>query len=190
MTNRQEPVPDDALIESIQGGDGRAAARLYERHVDRVHRICYRIVPDHSQVQDCVQEVWLKVFRKLSRSRCDGPFVAWLNTVTANTAIDYHRKWVRNSNHVKRGDIGPHTEATDEHPGSLQLDSGLLQERIRDALETISVNQRTAFILRYYEEIPIAEIAQTIGCTEGTVRTHIRRSLLALRAKLAGKVDV
>ena len=81
MTNRQEPVPDDALMESIQGGDGSAAARLYERHVDRVHRICYRIVPDHSQVQDCVQEVWLKVFRKLGRSPCDGPFAAWLNSV-------------------------------------------------------------------------------------------------------------
>lgn len=188
MTNRH--VLDDALIESVQGGDGSAAARLYDRHVDRVHRICYRIVPDHSQVQDCVQEVWLKVFRKLSRYRCDGPFSAWLNTVTANTAIDYYRKWVRNRNHVKSADIAPYTEAADENLASLQLDSGLIQERIRDALETISENQRTAFILRYYEEIPIAEIARTIGCTEGTARTHIRRSLLALRAKLAGKVDV
>lgn len=190
MTNRQEPVPDDALMESIQGGDGSAAARLYERHVDRVHRIRYRIVPDHSQVQDCVQEVWLKVFRKLGRSRCDGPFAAWLNTVAANTAVDYYRKWVRSRNHVKSGEICPHTEAADENLESLQLDNGLIQKRIRDALETISVNQRTAFVLRYYEEIPIAEIARTIGCTEGTVRTHIRRSLLALRAELAGKVGV
>ena len=188
--NRQDPVPDEALVEAIQGGDSNAAGQLYYRHVDRVHRICYRVVPDHSQVQDCVQEVWLKVFRKLGRSRCDGPFVAWLNAVTANTAIDYYRKWVRDRNHVKNGEIHPHTVARDENPGSLPLDSALIEERIRDALETISVNQRTAFILRYYEEIPIAEIAQTIGCTEGTVRTHIRRSLLALRAKLAGKVDV
>jgi len=57
-------------------------------------------------------------------------------------------------------------------------------------LERISVNQRTAFILRYYEEIPVTEIAQTLGCSEGAVRTHISRSLLALRAKLAGKIDI
>ena len=187
--NRQDLVPDEALIEAVQEGDRNAAAWLYNRHVDRVHRICYRIVLDPSQVQDCVQEVWLKVFRKLGRFRCDKSFAAWLNSVTANTAIDYYRKWIRHKNHINSGGIHPGT-AADENPGNRQLDSALIQERIRDALETISVNQRTAFILRYYEDMTIAEIAQTLGCTEGAVRTHIRRSLLALRAKLAGKIDV
>ncbi len=187
--NRQDPVPDEALIEAAQGGDRNAAAWLYDRHIDRVHRICCRIVLDPSQVPDCVQEVWLKVFRKLDRFRCDRSFVAWLNTVTANTAIDYYRKLARRGNHISSGGIHP-AAAADDNPGNRQLDSELIHERIRDALETISVNQRTAFALRYYEEIPIAEIAQTLGCTEGAARTHIRRSLLALRAKLAGKIDV
>jgi RNA polymerase sigma-70 factor, ECF subfamily len=190
MMKPQDPVPDEALIEAIQGGDRNAAACLYHRHVDRVHRICYRIVPEPGQVQDCVQEVWLKVFRKLGRFRSDRPFTAWLNTVTANTAIDHYRKWVRDRKHGQASGIAPNTVATDENPGSRRLDSGLVQTRIRAALETISVNQRTAFVLRYYEEMPIAEIAQIIGCTQGAVRTHIRRSLLALRAKLAGKIDV
>ncbi len=190
--NRQDPVPDKALIEAIQRGDRNAAAWLYKRHVDRVHRICYRIVLDPSQVQDCVQEVWLKVFRKLGRFHCDRPFAAWLNTVTANTAIDYYRKWIRhrNRNRIINGGIHPGTAATNENPGNRQLDGALIQERIREALETISVNQRTAFVLRYYEEMSIADIAQALGCSEGAVRTHIRRSLLALRAKLAGKIDV
>ncbi len=190
MMNRQDPVTDETLIEAVQRGDRNAAARLYDRHVDRVHRICYRIVLDPSQVQDCVQEVWLKVFRKLDRFRCDRSFAAWLNTVTANTAIDYYRKLARHRNNVNSGGIHPGTPATDENPGNRQLDSAHIQERIRDALETISVNQRTAFVLRYYEEMPISEIAQALGCSEGAVRTHIRRSLLALRAKLAGKIDV
>lgn len=184
-----DPVSDEALIEAIQAGDRDAAARLYQRHVDRVHRICYRIVPDPGQVQDCVQEVWLKVFRKLGRFRCDRSFTAWLNTVTANTAIDYYRKWTRQRKHSQGLGIDPNTVATNENSGSQQMDNTLVQARIRAALETISVNQRTAFALRYYEEIPIAEIAQIIGCTEGAVRTHIRRSLLALRTKLAGKIE-
>jgi len=190
MMNQRDPVPDEALVEAIQGGDRNAAARLYERHVDRVHRICYRIVPDTAQVQDCVQEVWLKVFRKLGRFRCDCSFATWLNTVTANTAIDHYRKWVRRRSHVNSAGIHAGTVATDENPGDQQLDSAVIQERIRAALDKISANQRTAFVLRYYEEMPIAEIARIIGCTEGAVRTHIRRSLLALRAKLAGKIDI
>ena len=190
MMNRQDPVPDEALIEAAQGGDRNAAAWLYDRHVDRVHRICYRIVLDPSQVQDCVQEVWLKVFRKLGQFSCDKSFAAWLNAVTANTAIDYYRKWIRHRNYINNGEIQPGTATTDENPGHRQLDSAHIQQRIREALEKISVNQRTAFVLRYYEDMPVAEIAQTLGCSEGAVRTHIRRSLLALRAKLAGKIDV
>ncbi|NQV36255.1 MAG: sigma-70 family RNA polymerase sigma factor [Phycisphaeraceae bacterium] len=190
MMNQQDTVPDEALVEATQRGDRHAAARLYNRHGDRVHRICYRIVPDPSQVQDCVQEVWLKVFQKLGRFRCDGSFATWLNTVTANTAIDHYRKWVGHSRHVKCGGTHPDTAAMDENPGNEQLDNALIHERICDALEGISVNQRTAFVLRYYEDVPISEIATIIGCTQGAVRTHIRRSLLALRAKLAGKIDV
>ena len=188
--NQQDPVSDEALIKAVQKGDRNAAAWLYNRHIDRVHRICYRIVLDPSQVQDCVQEVWLKVFRKLDRFQCDRSFAAWLNTVTANTAIDYYRKWVRRRNYINNGEINPSTAAMDENPGNRQLDSALFQERIREALEKISVNQRTAFVLRYYEEMSIVEIAQALGCSKGAVRTHIRRSLLALRAKLAGKIDV
>ena len=190
MMNRQDPVPDEALIEAIQAGDRNAAAWSYSRYVDRVHRICYRIVLDPSQVQDCVQEVWLKVFRKLGRFRCDRSFAAWLNSVTANTAIDYYRKWIKHRSRINSYEIHTGASATDENPGDRQLDNAVVQRRIREALETISVNQRTAFVLRYYEEMPIAEIARALGCTRGAVRTHIRRSLLALRAKLAGKVDV
>jgi RNA polymerase sigma factor (sigma-70 family) len=93
--NRRDWNCDEVLIEAIQRGDGDAAACLYHRHIDRVHRICYRIVLDPSQVPDCVQEVWLKVFRSLGRFRCERSFVAWLNSATANTAIDYYRRWKR-----------------------------------------------------------------------------------------------
>ena len=185
--NRQCHVSDEALIEAIKNGDRNAAAWLYNRHVERVHRICYRIILDTSQVQDCVQEVWLKVFRNIERFQCSKSFASWLNTVTANSAIDYYRKWIRHENHIDSDGI--RAVVTDENPGERKLDRAFIQQRIREALESISVNQRTAFILRYFEEIPVTEIAETLGCTEGAVRTHIRRSLIALRAKLAGKLD-
>lgn len=185
--NRHYPVSDGALIEAIKKGDKNAAAWLYHRHVDRVNRICYRIVLDPSQVQDCVQEVWLKVFRNIDQFQCSKSFAGWLNTVTANTAIDYYRKWIRHENLIDSDEMK--VVITDENPGERKLDGALIEQRIREALEKVSVNQRTAFILRYFEEMPITEIAETLGCTEGAVRTHIRRSLLALRSKLAGKLN-
>jgi RNA polymerase sigma-70 factor (ECF subfamily) len=185
--NRHYPVSDGALIEAVKKGDKNAAAWLYHRHVDRVNRICYRIVLDPSHVQDCVQEVWLKVFRNIDRFQCSKSFAGWLNAVTANTAIDYYRKWIKHDSRLDNDEI--RVVVTDENSGEQKLDGALIEQRIREALEKVSANQRAAFILRYFEEMPVAEIAETIGCTEGAVRTHIRRSLLALRSKLAGKLN-
>jgi RNA polymerase sigma-70 factor (ECF subfamily) len=187
--NGHDWISDKALIEAIQRGDRDAAACLYHRHIDRVHRICCRIVLDPSQTLDCVQEVWLKVFRSLGRLRCRRSFAAWLNAVAANTAIDYYRRSRRQGNHVDIDDPEVESLVADEQADMQPLDGPLMQQRIRKALEEISVSQRTAFVLRYYEDMPLPEIAGILGCREGTVRTHIRRCLLALRAKLTAKLN-
>jgi RNA polymerase sigma-70 factor (ECF subfamily) len=187
MMNEHDSISDRILIEAIQQGDRDAAARLYHRHVDRVHRICYRIVLDGSQVADCVQEVWLKVFRKLSGFRCEKSFAAWLNSVAAHTAIDFYRRSQRRGRHVGIDEVGSDALPSEPASDGRELDTALVQKRIREALEEITVNQRTAFVLRYFEQMAPSEIAGVLGCREGTVRTHIRRCLVALRAKLAVK---
>lgn len=187
--NPDYPVSDEALIKAAQRGDREAAAWLYHRHVERVHRICYRIVLDPSQVPDCVQEVWLKVFGNLDRFRSGRSFAAWLNTVAAHTAIDYYRKCLRQRSHPGTSETYVEALAADQTPGSRPTDEALVQQQIQEALEEISVNQRTAFVLRYFEEMSTAEIARILNCSEGTVRVHIRRALLALRGRLAGKIN-
>jgi RNA polymerase sigma-70 factor (ECF subfamily) len=126
--------------------------------------------------------------RALDRFRSGKSFAAWLNTVAANTAIDFYRKWTRQRNHPDVEETYVKALAADEQPGIQQADEAPLQQKVQEALEQISVNQRTAFILRYFEDMPTAEIARVLGCAEGTVRVHIRRSLLALRVRLAGKL--
>lgn len=185
MMDGHDSISDRALVEAIQQGDGDAAACLYHRHVDRVHRICYRIVLDGSQVADCVQEVWLKVFRNLGRFQGERSFVAWLNSVAANTAIDYYRKCRRRGTHVGIDDIASEALPAEHPKDGQQLDEALVQRRIHEALEEITVKQRTAFVLRYFEGMSPSEIAGVLGCREGTVRTHIQRCLISLRTKLA-----
>jgi len=182
-----DSISDGALVKAAQQGDEDAAACLYHRHVDRVHRICYRIVLDGSQVTDCVQEVWLKVFRNLGRFQCEKSFAAWLNRVAANTAIDYYRRWRKQGRHVGIDEVPFEALPTEEPRGAKNLDDAAVRKRIHEALEEITVNQRTAFVLRYFEDMSPAQIAQVLGCREGTVRTHVRRGLLALRAKLTGQ---
>jgi len=186
---RYDSNSDEALIEAIQRGDGDAAACLYYRHIDRVHRICCRIVLDSSQAPDCVQEVWLKVFRNLGRFRCERSFTAWLNAVAANTAIDYYRRATRQGHHADIDEIGAESLVADEEPAESPFDGPAVRRRVREALEDVSANQRTALVLRYFEDMPVPEIARVLQCREGTVRTHIRRCLLTLRAKLATRLN-
>ena len=184
-----DTISDEALIQAIRQGDEHAAACLYQRHVDRVHRICYRIVLDHSQVTDCVQDVWLKVFRKLDRFRSEKSFSTWLNRVAAHTAIDYCRRWRRNGRHVGLDNVPAETLLAEPAYDGRKLDEAVVQRRIHEALQDITAKQRTAFVLRYFEEMSPAEIARVLGCREGTVRTHIQRCLVSLRAKLAAKIE-
>jgi RNA polymerase sigma-70 factor (ECF subfamily) len=187
--DEHDGITDKALVEAAQRGDRDAAACLYHRHIDRVHRICRRIVLDSSLAQDCVQEVWLKVFRSLGRFRGRSSFGAWLNSVAAHTAIDHYRRSKRRGHQVDMDDPAVESLAAAEPAEEQQLDGRLARQRIHEALEQISVSQRTAFVLRYYEDMPLPEIARILGCRQGTVRTHIRRCLLALRARLAAKLN-
>lgn len=186
---RYDLMSDEGLIEAVQRGDRDAATRLYQRHIDRIHRICYRIVLDSSQVPDCVQEVWTKVFQNLGRFQCERSFAAWLNAVAAHTAIDYYRRCKRQGSHVDIDEIGGEALAADDRVDSRQLDDATIRQQIHQALEEVSVSQRTAFVLRYFEGTPLPEIARTLGCREGTVRTHLRRCLLALRARLTVQLN-
>ena len=131
----------------------------------------------------------MKVFRNIDRFRSGRSFAAWLNTVTANTAIDYYRKWIKQKYHLDMDKRYAEVLAADKQPGSHPSDKAHVQQKIQAALEEISVNQRAAFTLRYFEQMSTADIARILGCAEGTVRVHIRRSLLALRARLTGKIN-
>ncbi|MEN6577667.1 MAG: sigma-70 family RNA polymerase sigma factor [Phycisphaerales bacterium] len=177
------------MIEAIGRGDGDAAACLYHRHIDRVHRICCRIVLDSSQAPDCVQEVWMKVFRNLGRFRCERSFATWLNAVAANTAIDFYRRSRRRGRPVDLDETSMESLLAECDEPDRQFDDATVRQEIQEALEQIGVNQRTAFVLRYFENMSLEEIARTLRCREGTVRTHIRRCLLSLRARLAARLN-
>ena len=131
------------------------------------------MLPDRARpcgrAKDCVQEVWLECFA-ISADSGQRSFAAWLNAVAANTAIDHYRRLKRRGSPVDIDEPRVEALAADEPAGEQQLDDRVIRQRIQEALEQISVNQRTAFVLRYYEDTPLPQIARILGCREGTVR--------------------
>ena len=131
----------------------------------------------------------MKVFRHLGRFRCERSFATWLNAVAANTAIDFYRRCKRRGRSVGIDETCMESLVAEQNGANPQFDDETIRREIRDALGQISVSQRTAFVLRSFEGMPLPEIAKVLRCRQGTVRTHIRRCLLSLRAKLAAKLS-
>lgn len=176
---------DQELVIAARKRDEHAAQQLYERYSDSVHAICYRILLDRAMVLDCMQEIWLKFFRSLETLEVKGSVKGWLTRIAVNTAIDVYRKR-RNHGVVVDLEDGVIDSIQPVEPlGTSQLEETEWKDKILAVLHQLSFAQRTAFVLRYMEDVPNSEIAEILGCAEGTVRSHIRRSILTLRKRLA-----
>jgi len=183
-------LSEDALIERVKEGDGAAAAQLYTCYTDHVSRICFRIVLDSSQVKDCTQEVWLKFFRSVQRYKSGSSVKSWLTTIAVNTAIDFYRKQLKSVNKIDLDELHTLPSVSRDVCGRTKLEEKEIQSMILKALTNLSVSQRTAFMLRFFEQASTAEIAEILGCAEGTVRSHIRRAILFIRKRLSNTLAV
>ncbi len=183
MQNDNSPL-DSELLAAAARGDEYSAARLYHRYANLIYRICFRVLPDESQAKDCAQEVWLKVFKNQQRFRADSSFRSWITTIAVNCTIDWIRKYSRivpvSENELVTDMLFVQTETARQ-----QLEEEKIQRSIRQALGRMSVQQRVSFVLRHYEGESLANIAQFLQCSEGTVKTHIHRAVVALRQVLS-----
>ncbi len=188
MENGHSPSDAD-LVRLARTGDQQAAARLYHRYADAVHRIAYRVLLEPAAAKDCCQEVWIKVFRKLDTFNSSSNFSGWINTIAVRTAIDEYRKRGR-SNHIEMEESALDAFTHESASARKNLAEHETQKQIEAALSCLSVAQRAAFVLRHYEGESIEFIAQQLDCHPGTVKTHIHRAVKVLRSKLAPLKEV
>lgn len=158
-----------------------AMAELYREHYPAIARYVLRRVAGRSDADDIVAEVFLTMVRCLPRYRQRGaPFRAWLYRL----ATDQIARWARRR---RRQMI----KQLDEHPGK-QADASQNDraEVLRVVLATLPGKFQNALALHYLEELSIAEIAQVLGCAEGTVKSRLARGRDLLRARLSQRQDL
>jgi RNA polymerase sigma-70 factor (ECF subfamily) len=183
------PSDDTAIVADILGGDRDAFRVLVDRESAAVVRACHRILGNLSEAEDVAQEAFVTAYRSLATWRGEGPFGAWLSRIAVRLALRQvaRRKnvtWVRPS----AGEDGdqllralPASRATD--PEGLAL-RGEHQRAVRDAIARLDEPYREVVALRFFAERSLDEIASITGRPLGTVKTHLHRGLLRLRARL------
>ena len=170
------PEPDDELLEQARSGDRRALELLLDRHADRIHAVCRRIVADPHDALDATQEALLAVARGIARFDGTARFTTWCYRVATNAALDELRRARRRPVAVEL----PPT-ATDPRDAMTAVDARL---DVDAALQTLAPEFRVAVVLRDLCDLDYDEIANVLSIPPGTVRSRIARGRAALAAAL------
>jgi len=180
---------DQLLVERVQKGDKRAFDLLIQKYQHRIVSLVSRYVSDPVEAQDVAQEAFIKAYRAVKRFRGESAFYTWLYRIAINTA----KNWIvaKNrrppSNDIDAADAEQYA-ISDRLRENSTPESELLREEIeKTVFETIARlpdDLRTAIILREMDGMSYEEIAVTMECPIGTVRSRIFRAREAIDEKL------
>ena len=171
----------DELLTRARAGESSAFAALVRRYQRTVYSIALRMLSDRHRAEDLAQEVFLQLYRTLDNIESDTHLAFWLRKVAVNRAIDRMRQ-------ESRYEGEPLTEAAAivEQVG----EDPLLQRRMAELVAQLPPAARAVVVLRYQEDLDPTDIASTLDMSINTVKSHLKRSLTLLRARVQGTAIV
>jgi RNA polymerase sigma-70 factor, ECF subfamily len=168
------------LIGRVLGGDGAAERELYERHVDRVYRLAYRLADgDADLARDFSQDVFIRAFDRLSEFRGDAALSTWLHSITVSVALNGMRKVKRWR--ARETDLNEATSVGATVRG-VEPD---LRTRLKAAIARLPIKYRIVFTMYDVEGYTHDEIGRALGMPTGTSKARLARARAKLRTELA-----
>jgi len=189
-----EAQVDQLLVERVQKGDKKAFDLLIAKYQHRIVSLVARYVSDQTEALDVAQEAFIKAYKAIDRFRGDSAFYTWLYRIAINTA----KNWlVARKRRPPASDI----DATDAEQFDMESrlkeqgtpENEMMREEIKrtvfDTIAELPDDLRTAIILREIEGMSYEDIAITMDCPIGTVRSRIFRAREAIDGKLKPLMD-
>ncbi len=184
------PLPDEDLVAGTLGGDEGAFSELYERYRHPVYATAYRIIQNPEDAQDATQEIFVKLYRSLSGwNREKAKFSTWLYRLAANHAIDCWRARRRRFEDQIPG--GPEDRPAREYrlgdairSPQREAENREQVDEIRRCVDLLPELQKKVFVLRFFQEMKLEDIAEMEECSLGTVKTSLFRASQTVRKAL------
>lgn len=177
-----EPADGARPVASDADTDGAFAdalvVRLFETEGVSLVRLARLFVDDRNAAEDLVQEAFIRLARSAHRIENPSRAAAYLRSIVLNLARDHNRRGLVSLRHQL---------PFDDHQASIEDEITIRDDRrdVIEALRDIAPRQRDCLVLRYFHELGIDDIAETLGVSRNSVKTHLRRGLDALEARLA-----
>lgn len=194
MKNRNDlnykSLDEKQLALALKKGDSKAFDEIVRRFQGRIYAAAYRVTGNREDALDVAQESLIKVLRKIDAWQPTGGFLSWILRLTTNHAIDHIRRRARRRQEPLDETVLNETEGVPVEPVSFDTGNEVraheIEQRIRASLVLLSPMQRKVFVMRHFEGFSLADIAQDLNCTVGSVKVHLFRAVKKLRDELSG----
>ena len=180
-------LDDRTLVRLVVEGDSRAFEPLIMRHKDNIYAMLVKRASNSDDVEDLLQEAFMKAFVNINRYNPDYDFGAWICTIAKNTFVDFNRsrrsKALNPENNLPlEGRCTNNAQAASPTPEE-SIINAQQRAQIERYIATLPADYRELFILRFIEEYTYEEIAEALQMKLGTVKTRIFR-VRAMMSKL------
>lgn len=177
------------IVDKAKHGNKKAFNQLVEMYQDKVLYLAFDLLGDWDEAKDIAQEAFIRAYQKLKDFQGKAHFSSWIYRIAVNLCMDVHRKRKRSpheslDNTLQNGYEPKSILENSNDTAGRSLEQLELRTQIDDALKQLSLNQRTAIVLRYFHERSTREIAAIMDCSENTVRIHFFRAMDKLKESL------
>jgi RNA polymerase sigma-70 factor (ECF subfamily) len=187
--------PDVQLMLAFKQGDDDAFERLMRKHYRSVLNFIARFIGRPAAAEDLAQEVFLRIYRSRSRYAPKARFRTWMFTIARNISLNEIRRSGKSEDLIRQGDPDDWSSTSSspqsgDAPGP-EAELLLLErrEKVHRAIATLPDNQRSAVLLRRFEDLSYAEIASVLGVSQKAVKSLLSRAKVNLRQRLAEFIE-
>ncbi len=176
-------MKDKILIDLLKEGDMSAMEAIYHKKYKNIFRIAFRYTGIKEEAEDIMQETFIKIYKKIDKFKYEdeNSFDRWITRICINLSLDWLRKKRRERlfllNVFSNHDREKFSANNDEK-------NNITRQNFEQAISKLSPKQKTAFILRYFEEYSIGDIAEIMKCSANTVKKHLQRGMRKLKKTL------
>jgi len=184
LSSGEAGLDEKACVRAACGGDEDAFEALVRRHSGGLHRAVARVLGDESEAWDVVQMAFLKAWQRLDSYDSRWSFATWLYRIGTNLAIDLLRSKSSRDRAHRAGSEHRLRVVGESEPASRLADGREVERLLENLVESLTPQQRAAFVLREVEGMDTAEVARVLGCSATTVRNHVFQARKNLRREL------
>ena len=184
-----EKQVDSLLVERVKKGEKRAFDLLVQKYQHRIVNLISRYVSDPGDALDVAQEAFIKAYRAIGNFRGDSAFYTWLYRIAINTAKNHlvalgRRPPAADIDATEAEQFGGNTRLKDQGSPEHELLREEIEQTVYSTIASLPEDLRTAIVLREMEGMSYEEIATTMDCPIGTVRSRIFRAREAIDQKI------